>query len=300
MKVAVTGATGFVGTALLSRFRKLGIESRCWIRDSSPRKPDQQEGVEWVTGELSDRKSVKELVQGCNAVVHAGLARSGRSFQSNELDVVEYARVNILGSLDLIEAAMTAGVKRFVFVSTCAVHDHILSDRRLDEAHPLWANTHYGAHKAAIEKFVHSYGLGCGFPICAIRPTGIYGLASPIENSKWFKLVERVVGGADVHVERGGKEVHVDDVARAIELLLMSDGIEGQSYSCYDRYISEFDVATVAKQICNSTSAIIGEQKRPQHEIDVSKIKKLGMEFGGSERLYETIKSLVKQIQMSH
>ncbi|MDB4371009.1 NAD(P)-dependent oxidoreductase [Mariniblastus sp.] len=297
MKVAVTGATGFVGTALLNRFHHAGIQSRCWTRGNLPGIPVHQEGVEWLTGELSDKQSMENLVQGCDAVVHSGLARSGRSFQANELDVVEYARVNILGTLELIETARAAGVKRFVFVSTCAVHDHILSDRPLDEAHPLWANTHYGAQKAAIEKFVHSYGLGCGFPICAIRPTGIYGAANPLENSKWFKLIESIVRGVDVEVNSGGKEVHVDDVARAIELLLVSDGIEGQSYSCYDRYISEFDVANVAKQICNSASSIIGEQKRPKHEIDVTKIKDLGMEFGGAERLYETVESLVKQIQ---
>lgn len=298
MKVALTGATGFVGTALLKRFHDSGIHSRCWTRSSLSESPVHNEGVEWVPGQLSDKKSMELLVQGCDAVVHAGLSRSGRSFQTNELDVVEYARVNVLGTLELIETALAAGIKRFVFVSTCAVHDHILSDRPLDEAHPLWANTHYGAHKAAIEKFVHSYGLGCGFPICAIRPTGIYGIAKPLENSKWFKLIENIVRGVDVEVKSGGKEVHVDDVARAIELLLVSDGIEGQSYSCYDRYISEFDVANVAKQICSSSSSIAGGQKRPKHEIDVTKIKELGMEFGGSGRLYEMVESMVKQIRL--
>ncbi len=297
MKVAVTGATGFVGTALLNRFRSSGIQSRCWTRGSFPNDSSKGGDIEWLSGQLADKESMNNLVVGCDAVVHAGLARSGRSFQATEADVVEYARVNILGTLELIEAARDAGVKRFVFVSTCAVHDHILSDRPLDEAHPLWANTHYGAQKAAIEKFVHSYGLGSGFPICAIRPTGIYGLAEPLENSKWFKLIEDVVRGADVHVKGGGKEVHVDDVARAIELLLGSEGIEGQSYSCCDRYISEFDVAKVAKQIANSTSSINGDQKRPKHEIDVTKIKNLGMKFGGADRLYETVESLVKQIR---
>ena len=49
---------------------------------------------------------------------------------------------------------MDHDVRRFVFIATCAVHDVILSDRPLDEAHPLWPKSHYGAHKAAIEKFV--------------------------------------------------------------------------------------------------------------------------------------------------
>ena len=57
-----------------------------------------------------------------------------------------------MGTLRLIESARAAGVGRFVFISTCAVHEKILDDRPLDEAHPLWAMSHYGAHKAAIEK----------------------------------------------------------------------------------------------------------------------------------------------------
>jgi len=101
-----------------------------------------------------------------------------------------------------------------------------------------------------------------------------------------------------IGVSNGGKEVHVDDVALAIELLLGSDGIEGQAYSCCDLYISEFDEANVAKEIANSTSLIAGTQKRPKNEIDVAKIKGLVMQFGGADRLYETVESLVKQVQL--
>ena len=179
-----------------------GIRSKCWTRSDLPSDLDQSGDVEWLPGHLADKESMKDLVDGCDAVVHAGLSRSGRSFQVREIDVVEFACINILGTLELIEAARAAGIKRFVFVSTCAVHDHILSDRPLNEAHPLWANTHYGAPKAAIEKFVHSYGLGSGFPICSLRPTGIYSLANPLENSKWFKPVEAVVRGVDVQVSK--------------------------------------------------------------------------------------------------
>ena len=226
-------------------------------------------------------------------MVHSGLWRSGMSFQANESNLVEYARVNILGTLELIESAIAADVKKFIFVSTCAVHDHILDDRPLDETHPLWPNSHYGAHKAAIEKFVHSYGLGSGFPICALRPTGVYGVAHPPERSKWFDLVRSIKDGKSVEVNRGGKEVHVSDVAKAIQILLGADSVTGQAYSCYDRYISEFDVATIAKEICGSSSEIVGGQKRPKHEIDSSKIGSLGMKFGGEELLRETIAKML-------
>lgn len=198
-----------------------------------------------------------------------------------------------MGTLQLIETALATGVERFVFISTCAVHEKILNDRPLDEAHPLWATSHYGAHKAAIEKFVHSYGLGAGYGICALRPTGIYGVARPIENSKWYSLVRAVAQGQPVKCQRGGKEVHADDVAHAVEILLAANGIAGEAYNCYDRYISEYDVATIAKRLTGSDSEIDGEPMAPKHNIEAGKLRALGMEFGGNERLEQTIAEML-------
>ena len=54
------------------------------------------------------------------------------------------------------QPARDAGVSRCVFISTCAVHEVILDDRPLDETHPLWPTSHYGAHKAALEKIINN------------------------------------------------------------------------------------------------------------------------------------------------
>jgi nucleoside-diphosphate-sugar epimerase len=202
----------------------------------------------------------------------------------------------VVGTLELIEAARSAGVGRFIFISTCAVHEKILDDRPLDETHPLWPMSHYGAYKAAIEKFVHSYGLGQGYPICALRPTGVYGVARPIENSKWYNLVSAVVRGETVQCSRGGKEVHAADVAKAVGILLTADGIAGEAFNCYDRYVSEFDVAQLAKELSGSASEIVGEPKQPKHQIITDWIRTLGMQFGGDELLKQTVAQLVEGV----
>ena len=150
------------------------------------------------------------------------------------------------------------------------------------------------AYKAAVEKFVHSYGLGHGYPICALRPTGVYGVARPIQNSKWCDLVSAVVRGDTVQCSRGGKEVHAADVAKATGILLTADGIAGEAFNCYDRYVSELDVATLAKELSGSTSEIIGETMQPKHQIVTDKIRALGMQFGGDELLRQTIADLVE------
>ena len=298
MRIAVTGATGFLGRYVVRRLLDGGHQVRCWYRPDSDRSgfDDRSGRIEWLLGELGDRDASRRLVEGCDAVVHAALWRPGRGFRGAEGDVVKFAQINVLGTLCLIEAARAAGAGRFVFVSTCAVHEKILEDRPLDESHPLWPLSHYGAHKAAIEKFVHSYGLGHGYLICAVRPTGIYGVAHPVEHSKWFDLVRAVARGKPVECRSGGKEVHAADVAKAVDLLLSAEGIAGEAFNCCDRYISEYDVAMLARQLTGSKSEIRGGPRRPQHQIVTDKLRALGMEFGGERLLRSTIRQLIDAV----
>lgn len=294
MRVAVTGGTGFIGRYILRRLADQGHQLVAWRRDSSDTSSLEELEIEWTDGNLTDVDSMRQLVQGCDAVVHSALWKPGASFRGGEGPVSTFASVNIVGTLNLITQAMENNVERFVFLSTCAVHEVILDDRPLDEAHPCWASSHYGAHKAAIEKFVHSFALGAGYNICALRPTGVYGVNHPAKASKWFELVQRVAAGKDVSVSGGGKEVHAGDVAKAVSILLKADDVAGQAFNCYDRYISQFEVASLAKSIAGSASRIEGEPRTPKHQIETAKIRSRGMTFGGEELLRQTIEQLVK------
>lgn len=295
MRVAVTGGTGFLGRYIVRHLIQEGNTCRCWYRPTSDRSgfEDLEDKIEWIPGDLNDEKSMHILVWGCDAVVHAGLYRPGKGFRGAEGDLPKFVETNVLGTIRLIESARAADNPRFVFISTCAVHEVILEDRKLDEAHPLWPTSHYGAHKAAIEKFIHSYGLGSGFVICSLRPTGIYGCTRPVNHSKWFDLVQKVKRGENVDSAKGGKEVHACDVAKAVGVLLHADGIAGEAYNCYDRYISEQEVAEITKQITNSKSKIQQINKTPKHQIDTTKICALGMEFGGRAILEKTIENML-------
>ena len=299
MKIGITGGTGFIGRYLVERLVRAGHSCRCWHRTDSNR-DGMSDLVDWVRGDLSNSDSMSRLVEGCDAVIHSALHRpAGQTagFRGAEGDVPKFVEMNVLGTLRLIESAKQAGVRRFVFVSTCAVHEEILDDRPLDETHPLWPKTHYGAHKAALEKFVHSYGLGDGYDICAIRPSGVYGLRVPAADSKWYHLIRDVRRGERVTCTRGGKEVHASDVAKACELLLHAPAVIGQAYSCCDGYVSEFDVATIAKQITGSRSEIVGGPKSPRHSIHTKKLQSLGMEFGGEELLRATVAEILEKVE---
>lgn len=296
MLIGVTGATGFLGHYIVNHLLGLGHACRCWYRSGSDRGGfDEKNGkkIKWVRGELNQPGPTKALVQGADVVVHAALARYGASFAGGETDLTEFVEANVIGSIRLMQAARQAGVKRFIFISSCAVHDVILQDRKLDESHPTWPRSHYGAYKAAVEEFVYSYGLGEGWEVCSLRPTGIYGLARPAEESRWLELVRDVMAGQPVASPRGGKEVHAADVARAVALLMEAPGIAGQAYNCYDLYIAEQTVAQIAREITGSASEITLLNQGPKNQIDTSKLKALGMSFGGRQLLEEYVRQLI-------
>jgi nucleoside-diphosphate-sugar epimerase len=289
MLVAVTGATGLVGRYLVRRLLADGHSVRAWFRPESDRS-DMPGAVEWLPGRLGDAAATRDLVRGAGAVVHAAVDWAERTG-----DVIAFLEVNFMGSVRLMESARQAGAGRFVYVASCAVHEVILPGRPLDETHPLWPTGHYGAHKAALEKFVHSYGLGGGWPICSLRPTGIYGLDHPPSRSRYFELVGRVLHGEPVASAKGGKEVHAADVAKAAALLLTADAkaVAGQAFNCYDRYVAEQDVAAIAKELSGSPSVIEPLNQGPKHQIETGKLRALGMTFGGEPLLRRTVAELI-------
>ena len=95
---------------------------------------------------------------------------------------------------------------------------------------------------------------------------------------------------------KGGKEVHALDVARAVDLLLRVDvsRIAGQAFNCYDQYVSEEQVAGIAKELTGRVSEVSNLNRGPRNQIDTKKIRALGMTFGGELLLRRTVQELVE------
>src|SRR5262245_52696467 len=141
MRIAVTGATGFLGRYLVRHLAGRGHHLRCWYRPTSDRTGFEPvvHAIEWRAGKLTDRSTIRDLVQQVDAVVHSALEWEGHGgFRSGgQHDLDSFLEANLMGSLRLFQAAHESSVPRFVFISTCAVHEVILGDRPLDETHPL-------------------------------------------------------------------------------------------------------------------------------------------------------------------
>lgn len=188
--VAVTGATGFVGQALIDRLRLRGHEVRALAR----RPQAQREGVEWVQGDLADRAALARLVSGVSAVIHvAGVV--------NAPDLAGFEVGNVTGTLNVVEEAVSAGVPRFVHVSSLSAREPQLSD--------------YGASKLRGERIVMASPLDWTI----VRPPAIYGP----RDTEVFELVKLARSGFVPLPPQGHLSViHVDDLARLLLALLPS------------------------------------------------------------------------------
>ncbi|QEG02049.1 UDP-glucose 4-epimerase [Stieleria maiorica] len=297
MRIAITGGTGFLGRHLIGHLIDQGHEVTAWYRTLAASMPESTH-VHWVEGELGNLTQAEHLVAGADAVIHAGLFRGGDSFMDSGDDPLKYWHRNATGSLQLLDAAERSGVKKFIFISSGTVHDTVLSDRPLDETHPLLPSTLYGACKASIETVVHHYGASGKLVAANLRPPSIYGVAQPISQSRWYDLVAGICAGRSVDARGGGKAVHAHDVAKAALLLLNHDeSIAGETYNCCDRMISDFEVAGIAKRLADSPSEITGPAKTAKNQIVTEKIRALGMQFGDTELLEQTIAELVAAIR---
>lgn len=295
MRVALTGATGYLGGFVLADLRARGCEVRAWVR--SPR-PDLR-GVAWLPGDLGDFASMRALVTGCEALVHLAYHhRPGRYRRGEGDDLERYLDLNLMGGLRLLEIARRAGVSRAVVLSSRAVYPHGVVDRRLGEDDPVRPDTHYGAYKAALEAFAMSFAGQSGWHIAALRPTGVYGLVDPPERSKWFALIRDALAGGDVtSVVRGGTEVHGADVADAIWRLLTYERAAGGIFNCSDLYVTTREVVSIARRIAGIQGPLPAQPEAPPASVmDTSRLEALGWRPGGRLLLERTLGEVVHAV----
>jgi uncharacterized protein YbjT (DUF2867 family) len=187
--IAVTGATGFVGQALLDQAAKTGIAISALTRRDQPARA----GIEWVRGDLDDHAALKRLCEGAEAVIHvAGVV--------NSPDAAGFERGNVTGTLNVIEAARQAGVARLVHVSSLSAREPDLSA--------------YSASKARAETLVRASGIDWTI----VRPPGIYGP----RDTEYFEMFRLARWGLLPVPPKEGRSslIHVDDLARLLLALL--------------------------------------------------------------------------------
>lgn len=267
MLIALTGASGFIGSAIAAALKQRGHWVRALVRESSRRDHIEKFIDEWRIGDHADEQSQAGLVAGVDAVVH-----NSADWDALEQSPRRNAERNVLGSLSLLEQARLSGAGQFIFISSVAVYHEILPDRKLDENHPTWPSGIYGAYKAAIEPFLKAYHVAYGMNTSAWRPAAVYGVAPTIEESQWFDLIRTAKAGGKISTAQGGKITHVQDIADAVALAIGDDQVAGQFYNLVDGYMYWQVAAELARDIIGSSAQIENRKgSGPKNQFDTRK-----------------------------
>ncbi|MGQ7793320.1 NAD-dependent epimerase/dehydratase family protein [Faunimonas sp. B44] len=295
MIAAVTGATGYVGQFVTARLLAEGVHVRAWHRGDAP--PDLFPEAEWLRGDLRDEPAMRRLVAGCDLLVHCALEHVPSRYRGGEGDdLAAFQEANLVGSIRLLGAARASGVGRAVVLSSRAA----LGDRRppgqLGDEAVLMPDTHYGAVKAGLEAVVSAYGRGEGWPVAAIRPTGVYGLIAPVERSKWFALVAAALAGGAMLPPRSATEVHGSDVADAVWRIATAapERIAGRAFNCSDMVVDHADLVEMLAARLGRELAVPPRSAPPAVTMACPGLEALGVRFGGPPRLAETLDGLVE------
>ncbi|MFF5034277.1 NAD-dependent epimerase/dehydratase family protein [Nocardia salmonicida] len=229
MTVLVTGATGFVGGAIVRGLVARGVPVRAMVRDAAA----APEGVEVAVADLGDTGALARAVTGVRAVVHAAalLGEFGRP--------AEYFAVNVAGTDRLVQEAAAAGVRRFVFIgSPSALMAPDGGDQvGIDETVPYperFLNS-YCETKAVAEQLVLAADAP-GFTTCSLRPRAVWGPGD--RRGPIVQILAKLRAGRLPDLS-GGRDVraslcYIDHLVDAVGLALEAENVGGRAYFVAD------------------------------------------------------------------
>lgn len=229
MKILVTGAAGQLGSYLVEHLSGKHEVTGLDIRETIFRYED------FVKGDIKDYRLAMDLCKGKDAIIHAAAQVSvDRSVSDPVLD----ARENILGTINMLEAATKTMTGQFIYISSAAIFGNP-EKIPLDEGHSTRPLSPYGASKLAGENYAFAFQETYGLKATSIRPFNIY---SPRQdpNSPYSGVITRFIEMAGENrpltIHGDGSQtrdfVHAEDVVRMVELCLGNENAYGQRFNC--------------------------------------------------------------------
>lgn len=300
MRVAVTGATGIVGQFVVQRLLAEGAQVRALSRRSQC---GRQGAVQWLVGDLRNAVAIERLVDGVDAVVHCAYQHQPGRYRGGEGDDrLEYWRANLLPGIELMESARRAAVPRLVLISSRAVFGRDSPARGVvgEDDRPV-PDSFYGALKLALEAHVSAFAAADGACYASLRPTGVYGVVEPLQDSKWFDIASALLGGQPLPPPRLATEVHGDDLAAAVWLLLQApaEDVAGGSFNCSDLMVDSRDVvAALAARLNVPAQALPAARPAPRYPMRSDALRALGWRPGGKALLQRVLEDLADAVSV--
>lgn len=291
MQVALTGVSGFIGSAIARRLAKAGHSVTGLVRPSSRRDHVRPYVQRFVVGDQADDRIWPDLLDGADCVIHNSV--DWRPLRDPP-DPQQHAQSNIGASIGLLQAAAP---RQFVFISSVAVH-HDIRPRwggLIDEDHPLRPASLYGAYKAAVEAHLWAAHFSISQHTCALRPCAVYGIDPKLQRSIGHTIIETIRSGKPFGRLGGGKFVHVEDVAAAVVATVGNSDAAGKVYNLADCYARWADWALMAGELLGIEVEIdTSSSPHPKNTFTKEAARSLGVELdrghdGIREHLHELI-----------
>ncbi len=235
----VTGATGLLGSHLAEQLVLAGQKVRALVRPQSDTTYLKSIGVECVVGDISDPEAIKKALNGVDTVYHAAAKVGDWGHKS------EFQRYTIEGTRNIAEACLSAGVRRFLHISSTSAYGHPPpSALAIDETWPLgdkfWVWDYYTKSKVEAERLLWDMHREKKLPLTIVRPSWLYGPRDRLSIRRMYQSLfakkVRVIGDGSNRMNT----IYAGSVAQCCILAAEKDIALGQAYNAtYDGDITQ-------------------------------------------------------------
>jgi UDP-glucose 4-epimerase len=246
MRVLLTGGNGFLGAWIAKRLLARGFDIAVFDIVENRRLMNAIAGpaavnVPWILGDIVDSKAVLAACQGCDAIIHlAGILTT-----DCKANPVRGAEINLIGTLNVFEAARQLAIQRVLYTSSAGVYGPY-------DGHIPKPTTHYGAFKLACEGSARAYLDDHGLSSIGFRPFIVYGPGRETGISAGPSLACRAAAKGEAYVipySGSSGLVFVDDVAAAYEAALLRQPDGAHVFNNAGETVSNEDVVAAIKLV---------------------------------------------------
>lgn len=281
MRVAVTGATGFLGTHLVNRLAADGTSVRALVWPEDEAEKAARENIEVVPGDVRSPADLEAAFEGCAVVYHLA-AQTSLSLTRDEL-----LETNAEGTRNVAAAAVRADVRRVVFSSNQNLHVG-RAGARIDEEAPIRPANDYAASKRRAEHILLEAHRESGLGVVVVRVGPTLGVGAV----RWLGLLRAIDSGSYRIVGPGVNRIHPLDVSDAVEALVrcaQTDGIDGRAYVIAGR--EPVQTGAFIEMVAKELGVCVGRSRVPGALIAIHRVvgdaaRKLGL---GELPFHETV-----------
>ena len=257
MKILVTGSSGQIGSYVCENLMRghavVGFDIRDQPYDSLKKLS--------VKGDIREPENVRAVLKGVEAVVHCA---AQVSVVKSTQDPLYDASANVLGTVNMLNESVNAGVSKFIYISSAAVFGNP-KYIPIDESHPTNPMSNYGVSKLSGEKYAFAFAKNNRMQVCSVRPFNCYSSRSDPESpysGVITKFFSRLRLGQPPLIEGDGKQtrdfIHSRDVAYMTELLLTKRWTSGDAFNCGT------GISTSILELANAAIIASGKSVKPE------------------------------------